>query len=63
MKWYWMSTGPMTVAVEVDEEGTIRRTPAIVRKFRGRDVDDLRRWLQGLDGEFREATLMEMGDG
>lgn len=54
--WYWLSSESMTVAVSVNSDGIITRTPAIVYKFVGQPLDNLRKWMRK-QGGFREGVL------
>lgn len=58
MKWYWLSTDRMTVAVACDEEDMIVEAAPIVRRFVGQPAANLGRWLRK-QGGFRAEKLHE----
>lgn len=49
-RWVWLSTERMTVVVRVDDDGIIKVTPPIVRKFLGQPVDNLIGWMKQQPG-------------
>lgn len=53
--WLWVSTLRMTFAVRV-QEGVVRETAPIARKFIGQPAENLRRWLMKQPG-FRWERL------
>lgn len=49
MKWWWLSTAVMTVAVAT-RDGRITVAPPIVSKFKGQPLSNLIAWLRTQPG-------------
>ena len=49
-QFWWLSTETMTVIVEVDGRDKIVRTPPVLRRFLGQDLDRLKSWLKKQPG-------------
>lgn len=48
--WWWLSSERVTIAVEVDEFAVVVSTPPIARRFRGKPMRWLNRWLRAQGG-------------
>ena len=55
VKWWWLSSRAMTVAVQT-RNGIITEAPPIARRFIGRPAGALESWMRR-QGGFRWATL------